>query len=160
MVTRKRLRSILTALGLYVCAALLIGYFGVNAYTGNHGLSARQDLDLQIAQLTANSRRSRPNAAMGTARRVAQIRQLSIPTCWTSAPARCSTMSIRATSTLMLRPASVDAHAPAARTTVRWALNRATAATRLDFQQKQSRFGCRMRFRRATISAKGGRPMA
>ncbi len=52
MVTRKRLRSILTALGLYVIAALLIGYFGVNAYTGNHGLKARQDLDQQIAQLT------------------------------------------------------------------------------------------------------------
>ena len=33
MVTRKRLRSILTALGLYVMAALLIGYFGVNAYS-------------------------------------------------------------------------------------------------------------------------------
>jgi hypothetical protein len=31
MVTRKRLRSILTTLGLYVMAALLIGYFGVNA---------------------------------------------------------------------------------------------------------------------------------
>ena len=34
MVTRKRLRSILTALGLYVLAALLIGYFGVNALAG------------------------------------------------------------------------------------------------------------------------------
>ena len=40
MVTRKRLRSILTALGLYVMAALLIGYFGVNAFSGNHGLKA------------------------------------------------------------------------------------------------------------------------
>jgi cell division protein FtsB len=53
MVTRKRLRSILTALGLYTGAALLIGYFGVNAYTGNHGLRAQQDLDKQIAELTA-----------------------------------------------------------------------------------------------------------
>ena len=52
MVTRKRLRSVLTTLGLYVGVALLIGYFGVNAYTGNHGLRAKQDLDLQIAQLT------------------------------------------------------------------------------------------------------------
>jgi cell division protein FtsB len=52
MVTRKRLRSFLTTLGLYVGVALLIGYFGVNAYTGNHGLRARQDLDQQIAQLT------------------------------------------------------------------------------------------------------------
>jgi cell division protein FtsB len=51
MVTRKW-RSILTALGLYVAAALLVGYFGVNAYTGNHGLKAKQDLDQQIAELT------------------------------------------------------------------------------------------------------------
>jgi cell division protein FtsB len=52
MVTRKRLRSILTTLGLYVMAALLIGYFGVNAYSGNHGLKAKEDLDHQIAGLT------------------------------------------------------------------------------------------------------------
>jgi cell division protein FtsB len=52
MVTRRRLRSFLTALSLYVGAALLIGYFGVNAYTGNHGLRAKQGLDHQIAQLT------------------------------------------------------------------------------------------------------------
>ena len=51
MVTRKRMRSILTALGLYFGAALFIGYFGVNAYTGNHGLKARQDLDQQTAEL-------------------------------------------------------------------------------------------------------------
>jgi cell division protein FtsB len=50
MVTRKRLRSFLTTLGLYVGVALLIGYFAVNAYTGNHGLRAQQDLDQQIAQ--------------------------------------------------------------------------------------------------------------
>jgi cell division protein FtsB len=53
MVTRPRLRSFFTALCLYVLAALLIGYFGVNAYTGNHGLRARADLDQQIAELTA-----------------------------------------------------------------------------------------------------------
>jgi cell division protein FtsB len=53
MVSRKRLRSFLTALGLYIGAALLIGYFGVNAYTGNHGLLARQDLEQQSAELTA-----------------------------------------------------------------------------------------------------------
>jgi cell division protein FtsB len=52
MVTRRRLRSVLTALGLYLGVALLIGYFGVNAYTGNHGLKARHDLDQQIAQLS------------------------------------------------------------------------------------------------------------
>jgi len=53
MVTRKRLRSILTALGLYAVAALLIGYFGVNAFSGNHVLKAKQDIDQQIASLSA-----------------------------------------------------------------------------------------------------------
>jgi len=53
MVTRKRLRSTLTALGLYVMAGLLIGYFGVNAYNGNHGLKAREDIDRQTATMSA-----------------------------------------------------------------------------------------------------------
>ena len=53
MVTRKRLRSMLTALGLYVMAALLIGYFGVNAFSGNRGLKAKQDIDQQMAALSA-----------------------------------------------------------------------------------------------------------
>lgn len=53
MVTRPRLRSFLTALCLYTMAALLIGYFGVNAYTGNHGLKARAEIDAQIADLSA-----------------------------------------------------------------------------------------------------------
>jgi cell division protein FtsB len=52
MVIRRRLRSILTALGLYLGAVLFIGYFGVNAYTGNHGLKAKQDLDAEIAELS------------------------------------------------------------------------------------------------------------
>jgi cell division protein FtsB len=52
MVTRPRLRSFFAALGLYVLAALLIGYFGVNAYTGDHGLRAREELDRQIGDLT------------------------------------------------------------------------------------------------------------
>ena len=34
-------------------AALLIGYFGINAYTGNHGLKARAEIDVQIAGLIA-----------------------------------------------------------------------------------------------------------
>ena len=48
MVTRKRLRTILTALGLYALAALLIGYFGVNAFSGNRGLNAQQEIDRQM----------------------------------------------------------------------------------------------------------------
>src|SRR5581483_2536515 len=51
MVTRRRLRTVLNALALYTIAGLVIGYFGVNAYTGNRGLKAKQDLDRQIAQV-------------------------------------------------------------------------------------------------------------
>jgi len=51
MVRRRRFRTFLNALALYAIAALLIGYFGVNAYTGNHGLRARADLDQQVTRL-------------------------------------------------------------------------------------------------------------
>ena len=53
MIVRKRLRSVLAAVGLYAAAALLIGYFGVNAYTGARGLKANQDLAHQMSALTA-----------------------------------------------------------------------------------------------------------
>jgi cell division protein FtsB len=49
MVTHRRRRLILTALGLYTFAALFIGYFGVNAFTGAHGLRAQADLEKQLA---------------------------------------------------------------------------------------------------------------
>ena len=53
----------LTALGLYVSAALLIGYFGVNAYTGKYGLNARQELDQEIVALTSELARLRRERA-------------------------------------------------------------------------------------------------
>jgi cell division protein FtsB len=52
MVSRRKLRSFLTTLSLYVGATLVIGYFFVNAFTGNHGLRAQQDLDQQYAELS------------------------------------------------------------------------------------------------------------
>jgi cell division protein FtsB len=52
MVSRRKLRLVLSTLGLYVGCALVIGYFGINAYTGNHGLRAKQDLDRQFAELS------------------------------------------------------------------------------------------------------------
>jgi cell division protein FtsB len=52
MVTRPRLRSFFTGLGLYLLAAALIGYFGLNAYSGDHGLRAREQMDKQIISLT------------------------------------------------------------------------------------------------------------
>src|SRR5258705_7881186 len=52
MVSRTRLKSLLTGLALYTIAALMVGYFGVNAYTGKYGLNARQELDQEIVALT------------------------------------------------------------------------------------------------------------
>ena len=104
MVTRPRLRSFFTALGLYVLAALLIGYFGVNAYTGDHGLRARQDLDQQIGDLHApSSTRPRPSASNGSAASRCSSRTASIPTCSTSGRARCSTMPTRAILILIVK---------------------------------------------------------
>ena len=51
MVTHRRRRTILTALGLYAFAALYIGYFAVNAVTGAHGLRAQKDLDQRLGQM-------------------------------------------------------------------------------------------------------------
>jgi cell division protein FtsB len=51
MVTRTRLRAVLTALCLYTVAAAIIGYFGLSAYTGAHGLKAKQDLAQQQTNL-------------------------------------------------------------------------------------------------------------
>lgn len=51
MVIRTRLRSLFTTLALYLGGALLIGYFWVNAFSGNHGLKAKEDLIQQAADL-------------------------------------------------------------------------------------------------------------
>jgi cell division protein FtsB len=73
MVTYKRRRSILTALGLYTLAALFIGYFGVHAYTGNHGLRAQAGLDQQIAEMNAELSRAKRERA-GWEHRVSLLR--------------------------------------------------------------------------------------
>ena len=52
MVIRTRMRAVFTALALYLVVGLLIGYFGMHAYSGNHGLRAKQDLMLQMSELT------------------------------------------------------------------------------------------------------------
>jgi cell division protein FtsB len=57
MVIRPRIRAFLTALGLYAVAALFVGYFGINAYTGKNGINARQELDLEIAELASQAAR-------------------------------------------------------------------------------------------------------
>jgi len=53
MVSHTRFRSFLTGLALYTIATALIGYFGVNAYTGKYGLHAQAALDQEMVALTA-----------------------------------------------------------------------------------------------------------
>ena len=77
MVTRRRFRTVLNALALYTIAALLIGYFGINAYTGNHGLRARQDLDQQVIRLNSELAALKAERAI-LERRVSLLRPDSI----------------------------------------------------------------------------------
>jgi len=77
MVSRTRLKSILTGLALYTMAALMVGYFGINAYTGNHGLRAQQDLDQQFTALTDELARLK-NERAGWERQVKLLRSNSI----------------------------------------------------------------------------------
>jgi cell division protein FtsB len=59
MVSHTRFKSFLTGLALYTMAAALIGYFGVNAYTGKYGLHAQATLDQEMIALTAELSRLR-----------------------------------------------------------------------------------------------------
>ena len=63
MVSRARLKSFLTGLALYTMAAALVGYFGVNAYTGRYGLNAQQELDQEIIALTSELARLKKERA-------------------------------------------------------------------------------------------------
>jgi cell division protein FtsB len=73
MVIRPRLRAFLTALGLYVVAALFIGYFAFNAYTGKNGINARQGIDQQIVDLAGELERVKAERARWQ-RRVALLK--------------------------------------------------------------------------------------
>jgi cell division protein FtsB len=73
MVSRNRLKSLLTGLALYAMAAAIVGYFGVNAYTGKYGLNARQELDQEIVALTSELVRLKQERAEGE-RRVSLLR--------------------------------------------------------------------------------------
>jgi cell division protein FtsB len=73
MVSHRRRREILTAIGLYIFAAAFIGYFAVNAFTGNHGLRAQQDLDQQLALMQSEIKAVKAERATWE-RRVALLR--------------------------------------------------------------------------------------
>ena len=59
MVSRRRIRAALTALGLYVVAAAMIGYFWFHAYNGQRGLLAKHEIDQQLGELTTELERLR-----------------------------------------------------------------------------------------------------
>jgi cell division protein FtsB len=73
MIVHRRRRTILTALGLYTFAALFIGYFGVNAFTGAHGLRAQADLDKQLSRMEGELAQLKAERAVWE-RRVALLR--------------------------------------------------------------------------------------
>ena len=68
MVSRRRLKSFLTGLALYTMAAGMVGYFGVNAYTGKYGLNARLELDQEIVALTSELARLKKERLEGEQR--------------------------------------------------------------------------------------------
>ena len=77
MVTRSRFKAFITGVALYAIAAALIGYFGVNAYTGKYGLNAQQELDAEIVRLTAELQRLKQDRA-DAERRIALLRSDSL----------------------------------------------------------------------------------
>ena len=77
MVTRSRVKAFITGVALYAIAAALIGYFGVNAYTGKYGLNAQQELDAEMVRLTAELQRLKQDH-VDAERRVALLRSDSL----------------------------------------------------------------------------------
>ena len=73
MVSRARLKALLTGVALYTMAAAMVGYFSVNAYTGKYGLNARQELDQEIIALTSELARLKQERLQG-AQRVSLLR--------------------------------------------------------------------------------------
>ena len=73
MVSHRRRRTILTAIGLYIFAGAFIGYFAVNAFTGNHGLRAQLDLDQQMSAMQQELADAKTEHALWD-RRVALLR--------------------------------------------------------------------------------------
>jgi cell division protein FtsB len=73
MVTHRRRRTFLTVLGLYSFAALFIGYFAANAFTGNHGLRAQQDLEQQLTAMKSDLMQLKAERALWE-RRVSLLR--------------------------------------------------------------------------------------
>jgi cell division protein FtsB len=77
MVARTRFKTVMTTLALYLGAGLLIAYFVMHAYSGNHGLRATEDLALQMKELSEEVARLRAERTEWE-RRVALLRSGSL----------------------------------------------------------------------------------
>jgi len=77
MVSRRRAKGILTALGLYILAAAMIGYFWFHAYTGQRGLHAQHEIEQQMTELTAELDRLKAERTQWD-RKVSLLRSSSI----------------------------------------------------------------------------------
>ena len=84
MVTHRRRRTFLTVLGRYTFAALFIGYFAANAFTGNHGLRAQQDLEQQLTAMKGDLMQLKAERAVWNAGYRFCVPTGSTPTCWMS----------------------------------------------------------------------------
>ena len=73
MITRKRFRNIMLALGFYALAGAAVGYFAYHAHHGERGLNAKANYKIRIAQLDNDITIIRRDKS-GWERRVALLR--------------------------------------------------------------------------------------
>ncbi len=73
MITRKRLRNVLLALGFYALSGAAVGYFAYHAHHGERGLHAKATYKIRIAQLDQELKGVRTEKA-DWERRVALLR--------------------------------------------------------------------------------------
>jgi cell division protein FtsB len=73
MITRRRVRNVLLALGFYALSGAAVGYFAWHAHHGERGLHAKAGYKIRIAQLEQEIRGVRDERAEWE-RRVALLR--------------------------------------------------------------------------------------
>jgi cell division protein FtsB len=73
MITRRRVRNVLLALGFYALSGAAVGYFAYHAHHGERGLHAKAGYKIRIAQLEQEIRGVRDERAEWE-RRVALLR--------------------------------------------------------------------------------------
>ena len=114
MVIRTQFRAVVTALGLYALAGLVIVYFAMHAYSGQRGLRAKEDLALQLTELSGELSKLRTQRT-DLERRVALLRPESVDPDMLDERARNSLDYVHARDLVLLgRPAAAPAEALAA----------------------------------------------